>query len=62
MDAPCEVVLVLDGSDHRAASLQELLRELIYDAAASGSDWIRMTSSRAVDPSEIVHLNNDERF
>lgn len=62
MDAPRELVLLLDGSDHRAASLQELLRELIFDAASSGSLWIRMTSCREVDPSEVVRPDDGERF
>lgn len=58
---PYQVTLLLDGSDHRAASFDELLRELIAEAAASGSLWIRMTSCLDVDPFQIVHLNDREQ-
>lgn len=61
MDGHHEVTLLLDGSDHRAASLEELLRELIADAAASGNLWIRMTSARTVDASEFVRPDDGER-
>lgn len=61
MDGHHEVTLLLDGSDHRTASLEELLRELIADAAASGNLWIRMTSARDVNASEFVRPDDGER-
>lgn len=61
MNRPQEMTLLLDGADHRTASLQELLRELIADAASSGNLWIRMTSCRDVDPAEFVRPDDGEQ-